>query len=142
MTARPSLTRSIPFWGLLAGSVVSAAVGAWIVVDKLALMESALINGTQTGVEIYLGQPLVGLGAVLIGAGVVGVLLALALAAAASLRPAAAVEVVEPIDWTDETADEQPVADDVVVEEVVVEDAAPERAADAAADDQEPQPVR
>lgn len=141
MTARPSLIRSIPFWALIVLSVASAAVGGWIVADKLALMESALINGTQTGIEIYVGQPLVGLGAVLIGAGVVGVLLALAIAAAATLRPAAAVEVVEPIEWTEDTTVPEQSDDAVIASEPVATVGEPS-AADARDDEQEPQRVR
>lgn len=91
MTTRPSLARSIPFWVLLVGSVATTAVGAWLVSDRLGIMTATLNDGTATGVEVYVGQSVAVLGAILIGAGVIGVLLALAVAAAASLRPHAGV---------------------------------------------------
>ena len=87
MTTRPSLARSIPFWVLLVGSVATTAVGAWLVSDRLGIMTATLNDGTATGVEVYVGQSVAVLGAILIGAGVIGILLALAVAAAASLRP-------------------------------------------------------
>lgn len=102
-----SLTRSIPYWLLLVLSVASAAVGGWIVSDNTATMTARLLDGTATGVEVYVGQPWIVLGAVLVGAGVIGILLTLALAAAKSLIRSAAPVVVEPIDWS---ADAQDVA--------------------------------
>lgn len=91
MTTRPPLARSIPFWVLLVGSVATTAVGAWLVSDRLGIMTATLNDGTATGVEVYVGQSVAVLGAILIGAGVVGILLTLAVAAAASLRPRAVV---------------------------------------------------
>ncbi|MHC2998124.1 dinucleotide-utilizing enzyme [Microbacterium sp. HJ5] len=106
MPTRPRLSRSIPFWLLAAASVATAAAGAVILVDKLGVMTTTLTDGTATGVEVYVGQSVAGLGAVLLGAGIVGVLITLAVAAAATLRPHPPVEVVEPIDWSsDEVAD-------------------------------------
>ncbi|TQJ32303.1 dinucleotide-utilizing enzyme [Microbacterium sp. SLBN-146] len=102
MTARPRIERSIPFWGLLAVSVASAAVGAWIMADRLGTMSTALLDGTATGVEVYVGQSLAVVGAVLVGAGVVGILLLLAVATAASLRPAAEIVVVPVTEDVDE----------------------------------------
>ncbi|MEV8272885.1 dinucleotide-utilizing enzyme [Microbacterium sp. NPDC077184] len=87
MTTRPPLARSIPFWVLLVGSVATTAVGAWLVSDRLGIMTATLNDGTATGVEVYVGQSVAVLGAILIGAGVIGILLALAVAAAATLRP-------------------------------------------------------
>ncbi|MDT0181217.1 dinucleotide-utilizing enzyme [Microbacterium sp. ARD31] len=89
MTVRPRLITSIPFWILIAGSVATAATGAAILVDKLSVMSTTLTDGTATGIEVYVGQSLAVLGAVLIGAGALGILLALTVATAASLRPAA-----------------------------------------------------
>lgn len=91
MTTRPPLSRSIPFWVLLVGSVATAAVGAWLVSDRLGIMTATLNDGTATGVEVYVGQSVAVLGAILVGAGVVGLLLTLAVATAASLRPRTAV---------------------------------------------------
>ncbi len=116
-----SLTRSIPYWLLLALSVASAAVGGWLVWDNATTMQTTLLDGTATNVEVYVGQAWITAGAAILGAGVLGVLLALVLAAAKSLIPAAPV-VVEPIDWT---------ADDDAIEP------APD-AAEAPTDDDEP----
>ena len=102
MTARPNLTRSIPFWILLAGSIVSIAIGAWLVVDKIATMSATLLDGTATGVEVYGGQSWVTLGAALVGAGVVGLIASLFLAVLRSFVP---VAPVESIDWDAETVD-------------------------------------
>src|SRR5690606_31027465 len=95
---KKSLTRSIPYWLLLVLSLASAGVGGWIVSDNTATMTARLLDGTATGVEVYVGQPWIVLGAILLGAGVIGILLTLALAAARTLIPAASPVVVEPID--------------------------------------------
>ena len=97
---KKSLTRSISYWLLIVVSVASAAVGGWIISDKTATMSAALLDGTATGVDVYVGQPWIVLGAVLVGVGVLGVLLALALTAAKTLVTAAAPVAVEAIDWT------------------------------------------
>lgn len=104
---KKSLTRSVSYWLLLVLSLASAAVGGWIISDNTATMTARLLDGTATGVEVYVGQPWIVVGAALLGAGVIGVLLTLALAAAKSLVPQAAPAVVEQIDWStqaDETA--------------------------------------
>ncbi|WP_175988225.1 hypothetical protein [Microbacterium tenebrionis] len=120
-----SLTRSIPYWLLLALSVASAAVGGWLVWDNATTMQTTLLDGTATNVEVYVGQAWITAGAAILGAGVLGVLLALVLAAAKSLIPAAPV-VVEPIDWT---------ADDDASDDAI--EPAPD-AAEAPTDDDEP----
>ena len=113
MPTRPRLVRSIPFWALVAASLATALYGAALLVDKLGVMTTTLTDGTATGVEVYVGQSVAVLGAILLGAGIVGILIALAVAAAATLRPHAPVEVVEPIDWS---ADADEVEDAPVVE--------------------------
>jgi hypothetical protein len=100
---KKSLTRSIPYWLLLVLSLASAAVGGWIISDNAATMTARLLDGTATGVEVYVGQPLIAVGGVLLGAGVIGVLLALTVAAAKSLVPVAAPVVADPIDWSAQT---------------------------------------
>lgn len=102
MNTRPSLLRSIPFWILVVASLVSAAFGSWILKGKLDAMTATLTDGSATAVDVYVGPSIALLGAILIGVGVIGILLALAVAAAASLRPKASFEIVEPIDWSDE----------------------------------------
>jgi hypothetical protein len=129
MTARPSLTRSIPFWGLVAGSVASAAAGAVMMNGALSEMTTKLLDGTATGVEVYVGQPIAVVGGILIGAGVIGVLLALAVAALSTLRPKAPVEVIEPLDF----ADDETLAEDEPL---------PAPVADRPVDEQSAQPAR
>lgn len=85
MTVHPRLVRSVPFWALIAGSAAAIGGGAYLLVDKLGTMEDALLAGTATGVEVYVGQVWAVVGGILIGAGVLGLALALTVAAAKSL---------------------------------------------------------
>ncbi|MFJ2552853.1 hypothetical protein [Microbacterium sp. NPDC087591] len=130
-----SLTRSIGFWLLLVLSVASAAVGGWIISGQIGTMTSTLTDGTATGVEVYVGQSLVVVGAALLGAGVLGILLAVALTAVRALIPTAAPVVVEPIDWTaenDTSIDETPATTDAPTAEPVADaDVEPTPAAEA-----------
>ena len=107
------LSRSIPFWVLVGGSVVAIAGGGTLLFTKLDTMATKLTDGTATGVEVYAGQVWAVLGAILIGAGLIGLALALVLGALGSLAAPTAVEVVEPIAWEEEVivADVAPVAD-------------------------------
>ncbi|KQR38199.1 MULTISPECIES: hypothetical protein [Microbacterium] len=110
-----SLTRSIGFWLLLVLSLASAGVGGWLIAGQVGTMTSTLLDGTATGIEVYVGQSLVVVGAALLGAGVIGLLIAIALTAVQALMPTTAPVVVEPIDWTSEAdADDaiEPATDD------------------------------
>ena len=135
----PRLSRSIPFWVLVGGSVVAIGAGTYLLVDKLGTMAATLTDGTATGVEVYAGQIWAVLGAILIGAGLIGLALALTVGAVRTLVPAAPVEVVEPPAWEDEVV----VAEATTVESAVAEPEAPTpvttdtAAADAAATDAE-----
>ncbi|GAA1251431.1 UPF0716 family protein affecting phage T7 exclusion [Microbacterium phyllosphaerae] len=100
-----SLTRSIGFWLLLVLSLASAGVGGWLIAGQIGTMTSTLLDGTATGIEVYVGQSLVVVGAALLGAGVLGLLIAIALTAVQALMPSTAPVVVEPIDWTAESDD-------------------------------------
>lgn len=134
-----SLTRSMGFWLLLVVSLATTAVGAWLISGQIGTMTTTLLDGTATGVEVYVGQSLVVVGAGVLAAGIVGILLTLALVAARSLvpAPAPAPAVVEAIDWTveaDETpapvtttppADTTPATEEVVDEAEVTRDDAP-----------------
>lgn len=111
MTSRPRLLSNAPFWVLVAGSVASAGAGIWLTLDKLDTMTTTLAAGSATGVEVYAGQAWVVVGAVLIGAGLVGLALALTLAAAASLVKPEEPTLVSP----DEDADDQDDVPHVVV---------------------------
>ena len=123
MSTRPRLIRSIPFWGLVVVSLATIAGGWYITTDKLGSMTTTLTDGTATGVDVYVGQSIAQLGSILIGAGVIGVLLALGVAAVSTLRPHTPVEVVEPIDWDSEveTALEAPEAEKATTDAPVAE---------------------
>ena len=82
---------------------MSIAIGAWLVVDKIATMSATLLDGTATGVEVYGGQSWVTLGAALVGAGLVGLVSSLFLAVLRSFVPVAAVASAESIDWDSES---------------------------------------
>lgn len=88
MSTRPHLTRSIPFWLLIAGSLASVAGGAFVLLDRLGGMDARLTAGTATSNDVYVGQIWAVLGTVLVGAGLVGLALALTLGALRSLIPA------------------------------------------------------
>ncbi|WEF22476.1 hypothetical protein [Microbacterium maritypicum] len=132
-----SLTRSMGFWLLLVVSLATTAVGAWLISGQIGTMTTTLLDGTATGVEVYVGQSLVVVGAGVLAAGIVGILLTLALVAARSLVPAPAPAVVEAIDWTVEAeetpapvtttppADTTPATEEVVDEAEVTRDDAP-----------------
>lgn len=108
--ATTRLTRSIPFWGLVVASLAAIAFGAWIGLSQLSSMTTALTDGTATNLDVYTGPSWIVLGAVLLGAGVVGVLLSLGIAAVATLFPSPAAEVIEPPVW-DDAADEDPIVE-------------------------------
>lgn len=93
-----ALTRSIGFWLLTILSLASAGVGGWLIAGQIGTMTTTLLDGTATGVEVYVGQSIVVVGAALLGAGVIGLVVVLALLAARSLitapaRTSAAQEV-------------------------------------------------
>lgn len=127
-----SLTRSIGFWLLLVLSLASAGVGGWLIAGQIGTMTSTLLDGTATGIEVYVGQSLVVVGAALLGAGVIGILVAVALSAVQSLLPSPAPVVVEPIDWNaesdavdlDETTTVENDATDVHSEQIAEDDEA------------------
>lgn len=118
MPTRPRLIRSIPFWALLVVSLATIAAGWFLTTGELASMTTTLTDGTATGVDVYVGQSIAQLGGTLIGAGVIGVLLTLAVAALSTLRPHPPVEVVELTDRTEsEIADESPAEAEPAAEE-------------------------
>jgi threonine dehydrogenase-like Zn-dependent dehydrogenase len=110
MAVRPRLTRSIPFWILLIGSLAVTAYGAWLVVDRISTMNATITAQTATGVEVYGGQAWVTLGAALVGAGVIGLVASLFLAVLRSFVPAT-IEVVEPVEWSEESLADAPAAE-------------------------------
>lgn len=107
MNTRLRVVRSIPFWALLVVSLASLVYGVWITLDKLSVMTATLQDQTATGVEVYGGQAWVVFGAAFVAAGVIGLLLTLAVAVIGSLIPAPAPTVVETIDWTSEDPDRE-----------------------------------
>jgi len=135
-----ALTRSIPYWLLLALSVIAIVVGGWLTWDKTDTMQTTLLDGTATNVEVYVGQAWVTAGSALLAAGAVGIFLALALGAVSAVLPRPAVEVVEAIDWTspDDDADaaaDAPAEDDAQVSSAPAE-STPDEDSDDGADDQ------
>src|SRR5690606_3456419 len=99
-----SLNRSIPYWMLSGLSLVAVAVGGWLVWDNTSTMQSTLLDGTATNVEVYVGQAWITAGAGILAAGIIGVLLALALGAAKTLRSTASPVVADEASWADEDA--------------------------------------
>jgi hypothetical protein len=96
---RPApLHRSIRFWVLVGGSAATAATGAFLLVDKLAGMSTVLLDGSATGVDVYVGQVWAILGAILVGAGALGLGLALTLGVLRGLLTRETVETVAPED--------------------------------------------
>ena len=118
MTTRPSLLRSIPFWLLIVLSLATVVYGAWLFIVTTQSMTAGLAAQTATTADVYVGQIIAIIGGILIGTGLLGLALALVLAALRSLIPAPAVEIVEPIDWNDE---EEVVATEVAPATVVAE---------------------
>jgi len=90
-----ALNRSIPFWILVAASIGLVAAGLLTVLDHLGTMTATLKDGSATGLEVYGGQSWIVLGAALIGAGALGVLLALALAVVSTLLSTATAKPVD-----------------------------------------------
>jgi hypothetical protein len=86
---RPRLGRSIPFLVLIIASAASVILGVWISVSKLATMVAGLAAQTATTGDVYGGQSWVVLGSALVGAGLVGLFGALAIAALRAFVPAA-----------------------------------------------------
>lgn len=108
MTARPRLVRSVPYWVLVVGSVAAGGVGLWLTLDKLGIMTDTILDGSATGVEVYVGQSWAVLGSILIGVGLIGLVFALALAAGASL-----VKRAEPVIVMADSFDDADDIDDV-----------------------------
>ena len=131
MSSQNRLTRSVPYWALVVVSVLTLAGGVALAVPRIGTMEEMLLAGTATGVEVYVGQAWITLAAGLVGAGAVGIILALALAAAKTLVPVRPA-VVETIDWEAE-AESEPV--DEAIEDASADESA--QRADAAAEEQE-----
>ena len=118
MTTSPRLSRSIPFWLLIAGSLGSLAGGAYLLVDRLGGMDARLTDGTATTNDVYVGQVWAVFGAILIGAGILGLALALTVGAlrtvvAGRTVAAEAAPVVERTDVEEHPATEH--AEDAVV---------------------------
>lgn len=121
MTTRPSLLRSIPFWVLIAGSLATSAVGAWLLTSTTGSMTTGLTDGTATTADVYVGQVVAIAGAILIATGLVGLALALVLGAVRSLIPAQVVEAVEPMEWAMDDIEDDEAPAQVVAGEPVAE---------------------
>ncbi|GAA4763339.1 hypothetical protein [Microbacterium gilvum] len=123
------LSRSVAYWALVFASVLSLAGGVALSLPRIGTMEEMLLAGTATGVEVYVGQAWITLAAGLVGAGALGIILALALAAAKTLVSSRPV-VVEQIDWEAEAE-----ADDAEPHDVAEEDDTAQTEADVRKDD-------
>lgn len=90
MPRTPRLITSAPYWVLVVGSLAATVAGAALSFPALDTMTATLLDGSATGVEVYSGQAVITLGAPILGAGLIGLALAAALAAARTLtaRPA------------------------------------------------------
>lgn len=84
-----ALYRSIPFWTLFVASIALVAAGAKLVLDRISTMSAAFTSGNATGVDVYVGQSWIMLGATLLGAGVLGILFTLVLLVVSAIVPAA-----------------------------------------------------
>lgn len=126
MKTRPRLVTSIPFWVLVVGSLAAIAGGLAIVLNGIDAMEQVLGDPNATVVQVYVGQSWVVVGAAVLGAGAIGIVAVLALAAATALvrRPDVSVET---IDWSsdEETAPQSaaPFAPTTTATPLAVEDA-------------------
>lgn len=111
MQTRPRLVTSIPFWVLVAGSLAAVIGGLVIVLRGIDAMQAVLDDPNATVVTVYVAQSWVTVGAAVIGAGALGIVAALAVAAVVTTRPRPDV-AIEAIDWTsdDESAPETVVA--------------------------------
>lgn len=89
MNTRPRLVKSFPYWLLLVASLAAVGYGTWLIFDKIGTMTSTLTAGTATGVEVYAGQSWIMFGAAFVAAGLVGLVVTLALAVVAALVRAA-----------------------------------------------------
>lgn len=106
-----SLSRSIPYWLLLVVSLVASFLGGWLVMDNTATMQRTLLDGSATNVEVYVGQAWITSGAAVLAAGIIGILLALGLAAAKALV-SSAVEHAAEVDETPVSVEEAPALDE------------------------------
>lgn len=140
MSTRPSLSRSVPFWLLLVGSIASVGAGVYVLIDKLGGMDARLVDQTATSSDVYVGQIWAVFGAILVGAGLVGFALTLTVAALKALVPAAQVAtdsivVIEDVDaTTDDEVDAVPAVSTPAATESVAdkaEDAVSEKTEDA-----------
>lgn len=98
MPNRPRLVRNIPFWILLIISLGATVGGALVVKIELGWMTTALAANTATGVDVYVGQIAAVIAGIVCGAGIIGLLLTLTIAALSGLRAKAPVAAPEPID--------------------------------------------
>lgn len=132
------LARSVPFWVLLLASLASIGVGLWLVLTKVSEMSATLADGSATYEQVYVSPAWIGFGGVLVGAGILGLLLVLTLAALRSALPTpvaetAFVEETVIVEEAAPAAEQAPVFEDADVETSTTDTAPPAAAAEAAA---------
>ena len=104
MPVRPPLFRSLPYWFLLSGSIVSAVLGGALVFTNMSTMIATLTDQSATLVQVYGGQSWVVVGSALLTVGLLGVIATLALAVVSTLIPASGAQVLE--SFADEDVDD------------------------------------
>lgn len=95
--------RPLPLTILGVASAASLGYGVWLTSDKITTMETALIDGSATGVEVYGGQSWAVFAAAFVVAGLIGLLAVLALLALPARRATDTGTVMVPAEITDAT---------------------------------------
>jgi hypothetical protein len=130
MPRTPRLITSAPYWVLLIGSLAATAAGFAMSFPTIDNMSTTLLDGSATTADIYAGQALVTVGGPVLGAGLIGLALTAAIAAAKALVPARPVPAAEAL-----PADEEPEIDDAPAAARLTEEAAPAAGAPVTADE-------
>lgn len=102
-----TLNRRIGFWSLVLLSVASVAAGGVIVTGELSSMNTTLLDGSATAADVYVGQSLVVVGAALLGVGILGGMLTVAVALLAQ-RPTEPGDTRDPAGQALSDADTRP----------------------------------
>lgn len=110
MPRTPRLITSVPYWVLLVGSLAATAAGFAMSFPTIDNMNTTLLDGSATTADVYAGQALVTVGGPVLGAGLVGLALTAAIAAAKALVPARQAEphAAEPLPADEDLAIDEP----------------------------------
>lgn len=119
------LARRLSIWFLAVVSIAAAVMGATIATGQLSALNTTLTDGSATAADVYVGQSMVIVGAVLLGVGILGGMLTVAVSV---LQPSQAQYLASPPEAAKETA---PTTDSVVPVDVAPADETPASAAPA-----------